>query len=252
MVGALVVLLLGLFVAKMARRWTANALKRTQLDKTLIPFVSHLVYYALLAFVLIAVLSHFGIPTTSFIAVLGAAGLAVGLALQGTLSNFAAGVMLLFFRPFKAGDFVEAAGEQGTVREVGVFATALRTLDLVNIVLPNASIWGATIKNFTNSPVRRNDMSIGISYGDNISKAKQEIEQVLREDDRVLTEPAPLVVVEQLGESSVDLLVGPYCHPDDYWGLRFDMFQKIKERLEAAGLTIPFPQRDVHLFQEKV
>ena len=152
MVGALVVLLLGLFVAKMARRWTANALKRTQLDKTLIPFVSHLVYYALLAFVLIAVLSLFGIPTTSFIAVLGAAGLAVGLALQGTLSNFAAGVVLLFFRPFKAGDFVEAAGEQGTVREVGVFATALRTLDLVNIVLPNASIWGATIKNSRTAP----------------------------------------------------------------------------------------------------
>lgn len=250
-VGAVVVLVLGLFVAKIGRGWARRALRRTKLDETLIPFISSLVYYLILAFVLIAVLGLFGIPTTSFIAVLGAAGLAVGLALQGTLSNFAAGVMLLIFRPFRKGDYVEAGGQAGIVREIGVFASSLDTLDNVSIVLPNSAIWGGTIKNFTSNTLRRNDMVIGISYGDDISVAKEIIAQVLAADPRVVQDPEPLIAVKDLGESSVDLLIGPWCSPDDYWGLRFDLIERIKVALEKGGCSIPFPQHDVHLFQKQ-
>ncbi|ANM29351.1 mechanosensitive ion channel protein [Acidobacteria bacterium Mor1] len=249
-VGAIVVLILGLVIAKIVRSSVRGMLRRAKMDETLIPFLSNLVYYMVLAFVGIAVLGLFGIPTTSFIAVLGAAGLAVGLALQGTLSNFAAGVMLLFFRPFRVGDYVEAGGDEGEVRQVGVFASTLLTLDNVTIVLPNAAIWGAKIRNYTDHPNRRNDLAIGISYGDDINKARQVISDVLKADDRVLQDPAPLIAVSGLGDSSVDLLVGPYCKPEHYWDLRFDMYQKIKEGLDQAGVTIPFPQRDVHLFRE--
>ncbi len=248
--GAIAVLLLGFLTAKLFRRWARKALERIDLDQTLIPFLANLVYYLVLAFVVIAVLGLFGVPTTSFVAALGAAGLAVGLALQGTLSNFAAGVMLLFFRPFKVGDYVEAAGEQGNVLEVSVFSTRLETLDHVHVVLPNSAVWGATIKNFTASPVRRNDIAVGISYSDDIGKAREIVRQVLRADERVLTEPAPDVVVTGLGESSVDLLAVPYCKPSDYWDLRFDLTQKIKEGLDRGGISIPFPQRDVHLYRD--
>ena len=248
-VGAVAVLFTGFFIAKLLRRWTRKALERIDLDATLIPFLANLVYYAILAFVLIAVLGLFGVPTTSFVAALGAAGLAVGLALQGTLSNFASGVMLLIFRPFKVGDYIEAGGEEGTVLEVGVFSSRLETLDRVHIVLPNAAVWGATIKNFTASPVRRNDIAVGISYSDDIGKARDIVRDVLRADPRVLPNPAPDVVVTGLGDSSVDLLAVPYCKPEDYWNLRFDLTQKIKEGLDEGGISIPFPQRDVHLFQ---
>lgn len=250
-IGAIVVLVIGLMVVKMIRRWLTRSLKKSSLDETLVPFVSNLVYYGLAAFVVIAVITMLGIPTTSFIAVLGAAGLAVGLALQGTLSNFAAGVMLLVFRPFRVGDYVEASGTEGIVTEIGVFATSLDSLDNVHIVLPNAAVWGQTIKNFTSNDVRRNDMTIGVSYTDDIARAKEVILQTLKDDPRVLEEPAPLVAVQDLGESSVDFLVGPWCAPGHYWDLRFDMFEQIKARLEANGCTIPFPQRDVHVFPEK-
>jgi small conductance mechanosensitive channel len=250
-VGAVVVLVVGMMVAKIIRRGVTRSLTKGALDETLVPFVSNLVYYTLVAFVVIAVITMLGIPTTSFIAVLGAAGLAVGLALQGTLSSFAAGVMLLVFRPFRVGDYVEAGGTEGVVTEVGVFATSLDSLDNVHIVLPNAAVWGQTIKNFTSNAARRNDMTIGVSYTDDIARAKEVILQTLKDDPRVLEKPAPLVAVQDLGESSVDFLVGPWCEPGHYWDLRFDLFEQIKGRLEANGCTIPFPQRDVHLFQEK-
>lgn len=250
-VGAVVVLVLGLFLAKLLRGWTRGALTRTTLDVTLVPFFANIVYYLVVAFVCIAVLGLFGIPTTSFVAILGAAGLAVGLALQGTLSNFASGVMLLFFRPFKVGDYVQAGGEEGSVLEVGVFASVLETLERVRIILPNAAIWSATIKNYTSSPVRRNDIAVGISYADDISKAKHTVLEALKADSRVLADPPPDVVVTGLGDSSVDLLAVPFCAPDDYWGLRFDMTQKIKEALDRAGVSIPFPQRDIHLYETK-
>ena len=246
-VGAIAFLIAGLFVARLVQRWMRRGLAKTAVDDTLVPFFASLAYYAILTFVGIGVLGLFGIPTTSFIAALGAAGLAIGLALQGSLSNLAAGVMLLIFRPFRVGDYVEAAGVDGSVEEIGLFASTLVTLDNTLIVLPNSAIWGATIKNFTAKDKRRNDLVFGISYGDDIGQARESILAVLRADSRVLTEPAPDVWVTGMGDSSVDLLVVPWCHPDDYWGLKFDLYQKVKEGLEAGGATIPFPQRDLHV-----
>ncbi len=247
--GALAVLIIGWIVARAVRRSVRKALSRSKLDATLVPFMSGMVYYALLVFVIVAVLSLFGIQTTSFIAVLGAAGLAVGLALQGTLGNFAAGVMLLVFRPFKVGDFIEAGGATGTVQEIAVFSTTINTGDNVRIVVPNSSVYGSMVKNFSANDTRRNDLLIGIDYSDDIGKAVETVQKVLSADSRVLQDPAPLVAVGELGDSSVNLVVRPWCKKEDYWALRFDLTRAIKEQLEAAGCSIPFPQSDVHLHQ---
>jgi len=249
--GAVALLLVGFMAAKIVRRSVRRALERSALDPTLVPFLSNLTYYALLTFLIVAVLSLFGIQTTSFIAVLGAAGLAVGLALQGTLSHFASGVMLLIFRPLQVGDYVDVGGTAGSVVEIGIFTTTLNTPDNVRVVVPNGSIFGQVIKNYAANETRRNDMVVGISYGDDIPKAVATIKRVLSEDSRVLSEPAAVVAVSELGDSSVNLVVRPWCKQEDYWGLRFDLMQRMKEQLEADGCSIPFPQRDVHLFQEK-
>lgn len=248
-VGALAVLIIGWIAAKAIRRSVRKALTRSKLDDTLVPFISSLIYYLILTFVVLAVLRLFGLETTSLIAVLGAAGLAVGLALQGTLSNFAAGVMLLIFRPFGVGDFVEAGGTAGTVQEISIFSTTLHSPDNVRIVVPNSAIYGAVVKNFTANDTRRNDLLIGIDYSDDIGKAIETIRGILAADERVLEDPEPLIAVSELGDSSVNLVVRPWCAKDDYWGLRFDLTRKIKEELEAAGCSIPFPQTDVHLHQ---
>jgi small conductance mechanosensitive channel len=247
-VGAIAVLIIGWIVARSVRGAARRGLARVNLDATLIPFVSNLIYYMLLIFVVIAVLGLFGIPTTSFIAVLGAAGLAVGLALQGTLSNFSSGVMLLVFRPFKVGDFIEAGGTSGSVQEISVFSTTLHSPDNVRIVIPNSAVYGQTIKNFSANDTRRIDLVMGISYGDDIGRAIDTMRAVLVEDSRVLPEPEPTIAVSELADSSVNLVVRPWCNKDDYWPLRFDLTRTMKERLEAAGCSIPFPQNDVHLF----
>jgi small conductance mechanosensitive channel len=200
-----------------------------------------------MAFVLIAVLGMVGIQTASMIAVLGAAGLAVGLALQGTLANFASGVMLLIFRPFHKGDFIEAAGAAGSVESVGIFVTTLNTPDNVCVVLPNSTVWGQTIKNYATNPTRRVDLVMGISYDDNIGTAIETITRVLENEPRVLEEPAPMVAVSELADSSVNLVVRPWCTKEDYWGVYFDLTRTLKEELEASGCSIPFPQTDVHL-----
>jgi len=249
--GALAVFVIGKMVASWARRLTRKGLERGKTDPTLIPFVSSMVYYLLLAFVIVAVLGIFGIPTASFVAVLGAAGLAVGLAIQGTLSNFAAGVMLLIFRPFKVGDFVDAGGATGVIDTVGIFSTTLKSPDNVLITVPNSQIYGATIKNYTALDSRRVDLEIGISYDDDIQKATDTIREVVSRDERVLPEPGVQIAVGGLGDSSVNLVVRPWCRPEDYWDVRFDLLRAIKEGLEANGCSIPFPQTDVHLFQEK-
>jgi small conductance mechanosensitive channel len=171
----------------------------------------------------------------------------VGLALQGTLANFSAGVMLLVFRPFRVGDFVECAGTAGSVKEIGVFSTLLATPDNVAIVVPNAGIFGAVIKNYSANDTRRNDLVIGISYDDDIAKAVAVMQQVLSADERVLRDPEPVVAVAELGDSSVNLVVRPWCSSDDYWALRFDLTRRLKEALEESGCSIPYPQRDVHL-----
>jgi len=248
-VGAIAVLFIGRIVAGMMRGWTRRMLKKRNTDETLVPFFSNMVYYSVIAAVVIAVLGIFGIPTASFVAVLGAAGLAVGLALQGTLSSFAAGVMLLIFRPFKTGDLVEAGGSTGVVEEISLFTTLLRTPDNVKKIVPNSEIYGATISNYTDIERRRVDMVVGIGYDDDIGKAIEVITRVVKADDRVLADPEPQVAVSEMGDSSVNLVVRPWCLPADYFGVMFELTRRLKEELEANGCSIPFPQRDVHIFQ---
>jgi small conductance mechanosensitive channel len=250
-VGALAVLVVGWFGARSVRGAVRKALARRDTDPTLIPFASSLAYYLVITFVLVAVLGMFGVQVTSIIAVLGAAAFAVGLALQGTLSNFASGVMLLLFRPFKVGDYVDAGGTAGSVAEIGIFFTTLNTPDNVRVIVPNTSVWGQTIRNYAANDTRRNDMVVGVSYDDDLGRAIEIIQGVVRGDERVLPEPAPTIAVSELGDSSVNIVVRPWCNKADYWNVRFDLTRKMKEALEAGGCSIPFPQRDVHLFQEK-
>lgn len=248
-IGAILVFIIGRMVAGWLRNKVKAGLAKAGTDASLIPFFSSMLYYVVMGVVVIAVLSLFGIETTSLIAVFGAAGLAVGLALQGTLSNFAAGVMLLVFRPIRVGDFVDVAGQAGTVKEIAIFSTVLHTGDNVRIIIPNSQVFGDTIKNFSYNPTRRIDLVMGIGYGDDIAKAMEIIERVVTGDSRTLTDPAPTIAVSELADSSVNLVVRPWCNAEDYWALRWDLTRKLKEELEAGGCNIPFPQRDVHVLE---
>jgi small conductance mechanosensitive channel len=247
--GAFAVLFVGWMAAKVVRRAADRALGRTRIDRTLVPFLTSIVYYLVMLVTLIAALGLVGIQTASVVAVLGAAGLAVGLALQGTLSHFASGVMLLYFRPIRVGDFVDIAGTVGTVAEVGLFATTLNTPDNVRIITPNSSIWGQTIKNYWVNANRRVDLVIGVSYGDDLQVAADVIRKTVADHELVLSDPEPQVAVSALADSSVNFVVRPWCRKEDYWTVRFETLERVKAALEAAGCTIPFPQRDVHLQQ---
>ncbi|MEK9505462.1 mechanosensitive ion channel family protein [Gaopeijia maritima] len=249
-IGALAVVFIGRIIAGWLRGLTRKGLTRADFDPTLVPFLANLAFIALMTFVLISAAGLVGIPISSFVAVIGAAGLAVALAFQGTLSNFSSGVMLLTFRPFKVGDFVEVGGVSGTVKEIGVFVTTLTTPDNVQIVMPNTAISGDTIKNYSANATRRIDLVMGVGYGDDLNVAISTIREVLSEDSRVLDDPAPQVAVSELGDSSVNIVVRPWVNGTDYWPTRFDLTKELKERLEAAGCEIPFPQRDVHFFYE--
>jgi small conductance mechanosensitive channel len=246
-VGGVAVFVIGLMVAKSVRRGLVRVFDRTEMDETLEKFLTSLFYYVILTIAGVAALGMMGIQMASVLTILGAAGLAVGLALQGTLSNVAAGVMLLIFRPFKVGDFVDAGGTAGTVDSIGLFTTRLNTPDNVHIIVPNSGIYGGTIQNFSHHEIRRNDMVVGISYDDDLGVAVATIKSVLDADDRVLKDPEYLVAVGELADSSVNLVVRPWCKASDYWALRFDLTRMFKERLEAAGCSIPYPQKDVHL-----
>ncbi len=245
--GAIAVLVVGMWIAKRVRVGLRSHLGQAGLDPTLVPFAAGMVYWGLMAFVIIAVLGIFGIPTASFIAVVGAAGLAVGLALQGTLSNFASGVMILMFRPFVVGNWVEVAGVAGSVKEIGLFSTVLFSGDNVKIVVPNSQVYGQTLKNFSANETRRIDLVVGVGYEDDLQVAHTTMLETLTADERVLEEPAPTVAVHELGDSSVDFVVRPWCRAADYWALRWHLTRRLKEELEAASCSIPFPQRDVHL-----
>jgi len=249
-IGALAVLVIGRWVARAVKRATVRGLERAEVDATLVPFISGIAYTLFMVFVIVAVLGLFGIPTASAIAVLGAAGLAVGLALQGTLGNFAAGVMLLIFRPFKIGDLVETAGILGVVKEIGIFATHIDTLDNIRVIVSNSKVYGDTIKNYSANEIRRVDLTVGVSYGDDLEKAKSTILAVANANEKVLKDPAPQVEVVEMADSSVNFIVRPWCATDDYWRVYFDVTQGCKEQLEAAGCSIPFPQRDVHMLQQ--
>ncbi len=250
LLGALAILLLGRILAGWIRRAVRLTLRRTEVDETLVPFVSALAYYLVLAFVVIAALSALEVSVASFVAVVGAAGLAIALAFQGTLANFAAGVMILIFRPFAKGDFVEVGSVSGTVREVRLFTTTLDTPDNIRIVVPNSEIWGNTIKNYSANDTRRLDLAVGIGYDDDIAQAIEVLRRVLAQDERVLAEPQAVVAVSELADSSVNLTVLPWCRRQDYWAVRWDLTRRFKEELTAAGCSIPYPQHDVHLFQE--
>jgi small conductance mechanosensitive channel len=246
-VGAIALLIIGRFAARLLRRASVRGLEGAGIDSTLIPFFGSIVYYLTIAVVVISVLGLFGIETTSLIAVLGAACLAIGLALQGTLSNFSSGVMLLVFRPFRNGEFVEVAGVKGSVKEVGIFTTLLTTPDNIQITVPNSAIYGSTIVNYSAEDTRRNDLVFGVGYGDDLKTAEDALRRVLNADPRVLKEPEALVAVSELGDSSVNFVVRPWCKSEDYWPLRYDLIRRIKEELESSGCSIPFPQQDVHI-----
>jgi len=244
---ALVIFVIGRWVVRLIVGLIAKLMKKANVDTILIGFVSSIVNAVLLLFVIIAALDQLGVNTTSFIALIGAAGLAVGLALQGSLQNFAAGVLLIIFRPFKVGDFIEAGGTAGVVEEIGVFSTRMKTGDNREIIVPNGGIFGGTITNFSARDTRRIDMVFGIGYGDDIRKAKEVIQSIIDADERILKDPAPLIAVGELADSSVNFNVRPWVASGDYWAVRFDLNEKIKLAFDDAGISIPFPQMDVHV-----
>jgi len=249
LVLAVVTLIGGWWLTGVLTRLLERALRGRKIDDTLVGFLRSIFHATLMTLVVIAVLDKLGVPTTSFVAVIGAAGLAIGFALQGSLANFASGVLLVFFRPFRVGDLVEVAGELGVVEDVEIFVTTIVTLDNKKIVIPNGTITSGNIVNYSGKETRRVDMVFGISYGDDIKLAKEVMERVLSENPLVLAEPAPKVAVRELGDSSVNFVVRPWCKTADYWDTWFSVTEEVKLALEDSGITIPFPQRDVHLHQ---
>ncbi len=244
---SVLLLLIGLWLARKLSNLLEHRLFRTRIDPTIGPFLKNLVYYLLLTAVVVATLGHLGLNVTSFLAVLGAAGLAIGLALKDSLSNFAAGLMLLFFRFFTVGDYVTVAGTSGTVNSVNIFNTELTTPDNQAVFVPNSSIIGNVIVNVTRNPTRRLDLVFGIGYADDIEKAKALLTDIITAEPRVLQEPAPVIAVSDLGESSVDIVARPWVNGSDYWGVRFDLIERVKKAFDENKITIPFPQRDVHI-----
>ena len=247
LLAALLIYVIGRWVAKALTRWVGKAITKADIDATLARFLSSILYMVLIVFVMLTALSAIGINTINILAILGAAGLAVGLALKDSLSNFAAGVMLVFFRPFRSGDYIEAAGISGTVVSIKIFNTILRTPDNRIITVPNALIYADSITNFSAEDKRRIDLVIGIGYDDDIARAKALIQGVLGQDNRILDEPAPVMLLVELGESSVDIAVRPWVKSSDYGQVRSDLLEHIKRALENAGLSIPYPQRDLHI-----
>lgn len=250
LLGAVLILIVGWWAAGRAAALVRHSLKNTKfVDATLKPLASSIVRYVILIFVIVAVLSNFGVETTSIIAVLGAAGLAIGLALQGTLSNIAAGVMILILRPLKIDEFVEAGSISGTVVEITLFTTLLKTPDGVFISAPNSQIWNSAIKNYSRNPTRRLDIKVGISYNDDVDAALEFLKNLVASDERVLKDPEPMSFVATLGESSVDLTARGWVATSEFWPTFFDLTRKSKTELEAAGFSIPFPQRDLHVIE---
>ncbi len=250
--GAILILIAGYIVANWAaKNVRIKAGKSSAVDDTLVPIFAQTTRVFIIIVTILAVLAQFGVQTTSIVAVIGASALAVGLALQGTLSNVAAGVMLLILRPFKIGDAVSIGGTMGVVDAINLFTTEMHSFDNIGISMPNSKVWGAEIQNLNRFETRRVDMEFGIGYGDNMDKAMSIIKDILNEDDRILKEPEPLIAISNLGDSSVDIRVRPWTHRSNVWPLRYDITKKVKEKFDANGISIPFPQRDVHLFKEK-
>jgi small conductance mechanosensitive channel len=247
-VFALAIFFVGRWVAQLVGRTLRRTLERHKVDPVLTSFAGNLAYALLLAFVVVAALSKLGVEIASFVAILGAAGLAVGFALQGSLSNFAAGVLIIMFRPFRIGDYVEAGGTAGVVREIDILTVVLATPDNKKIIVPNSAVMSGMITNYSANDTRRLDMVFGVSYGDDLQKVQDVLRDIVAADERCLKDPAPTIEVLALADSSVNFAVRPWVRTSDYWAVFFDMQKKVKMRFDAEDISIPFPQRDVHLF----
>lgn len=244
---AIVIFIIGKMVVKSLTKLTKKILNKAKVDDILVEFIAGITSSVLMLFVIIAALGQLGVDTTSLVALIGAAGLAIGLSLQGSLQNFASGVMLIVFRPFTSGDFVEVAGIAGIVEKISIFSTQLRTGDNKQMIVPNGKIYDDVITNYSAKPTRRVDMVFGIGYDDDIKKAKQILEAVLKDDERILAEPEPVVAVSELADSSVNFVVRPWVNSSDYWGVFFDTHENVKLRFDEENISIPYPQMDVHL-----
>lgn len=246
LVLAIVLLIVGIIVINAFSRFLRKVMKKRDVDPTLVPFLMGLISTLLKIMLIISVVDIVGVKTTSFVAVLGAAGLAVGLALQGSLSNFAGGVLIMIFKPYKVGDYIQAQGEAGTVRAVQIFNTVLNTPDNRRVIIPNGAVSGGTITNFSVEETRRMDLIFGIGYDDDLEKAKNVLKEMTASDERLLTDPAPFIGVSELGDSSVNLVVRIWCKKEDYWDIHFDWQNNVKLRFDKENITIPYPQRTIH------
>jgi small conductance mechanosensitive channel len=249
---AIAIFIVGKWIAKRVKNLLEKGMMKAKVDDTLVQFLGNIAYGLMIAFVAIATLSQVGVQTASLAAILAAAGLAVGLALQGSLSNFASGVMLILFRPFKAGDFVEAGGTSGTVEEVSILTTIMKTPDNVRVIAPNSTIFSGVITNYSTNATRRVDLVVGVGYGDDLDKVKKTLEKVVSADKRVLKDPAVQIAVAELADSSVNLVVRPWVNAADYWGVKFDLTENIKKAFDKEGISIPFPQQDINVVVEDV
>ena len=251
LLAAIVIFYVGKLLSKWLKRLVTRMMTRASVDPLIVSFTSSLVYMAMMVFVVVATLGQVGIQTTSFIAILGAAGLAIGLALQGSLSNFAAGFLLIIFRPFKVGDVIEAAGVTGKVDEIQIFTTTMKTPDNKTIIVPNAKLSGDNIINYSTQETRRVDMVVGVSYDADLKEVRSILTDIVNKDGRILKDPEPLIVVGELADSSVNFFVRVWVNSADYWGVYFDANETVKLRMDEAGIGIPYPQRDVHLYEHK-
>ncbi|MDH4046934.1 MAG: mechanosensitive ion channel [Gammaproteobacteria bacterium] len=250
LLAAIVIFYVGRTVARMVTKGVRKVLAAQSVDPILISFVTSLVQWALMAFVIIAAITKLGVQTASLVALIGAAGLAVGLALQGSLANFAAGVLIVLFRPYKVGDYVEAAGVGGSVIQVQVLTTILRTPDNKEIIIPNGQIMNSIITNYNANETRRIDLVVGVSYSDDLDKVREAIKQQVAADERVLKDPECQIAVSELADSSVNFVVRPWVKSQDYWAVKFDLTEAVKKRFDKEGISIPFPQRDLHIYQQ--
>ncbi len=251
-IAAVAIFVIGRWVAKAVRSGVRRMMTKADVEPIIIGFVGSMTYIALLAFVVIAALGQLGIQTTSFIAILGAAGLAVGLALQGSLANFAAGFLMIIFRPFKVGDFIEGAGVAGVVEAIHIFTTTLKTGDNKLIIIPNAKLSGDNITNYSAQETRRVDMTVGVAYDADLSVVRDVLNDIISKEERALKDPAPLVAVAELADNSVNFVVRVWTKTGDYWAVKFDMTETIKNRFDSEGIGIPFPQRDIHIVSGQV
>ena len=250
LLAALVIFYVGRIVARMLQKGLRKMLQTQAVDKILETFVCNLAYWAIMIFVIIAAINQVGVQTTSLIAVMGAAGLAVGLALQGSLSNFAAGVLIVIFRPYRVGDWVEAAGISGSVEQVQILTTILKTGDNKQIIVPNSQIMNSIITNYSANDTRRIDMIVGVSYSDDLDKVRKTLEELVASDERILKDPACTIAVSELADSSVNFVVRPWAATADYWSVKFDLTEAVKKRFDKEGISFPFPQQDVHLYNQ--